>query len=83
MAGSAYFIDMGFAAMSWRLNVIFEYRKKGVAKQLIDEAKMRAKKRGFTQIQFVVHEEQERLRKWYQQQGAWSESLYRWMVFDL
>ena len=83
VAGSAYFIDMGFAAMSWRLNVIFEYRKKGVAKQLIDEAKMRAKKRGFTQIQFVVHEEQERLRKWYQQQGAWSESLYRWMVFDL
>jgi len=81
--GSAYFIDMGFAAMFWRLNVIPDYRKKGIAEKIIEEAKKFAKKRGFTQVHFTVHEEQERLISWYQKIGAWRGNLFRWMGFNL
>ena len=81
--GSVYFIDMGFTAMLWRLNVIPEYRKKGIGEQLINEVKRRASKRGFTQIHFIVHEEFTSLKNWYQKIGAWNGNLYRWMGFDL
>ena len=69
--------------MLWRLNVIPEYRKTGLGKKLVDEVNRRARKRGFTQVHFTVHEEQERLREWYKKQGAWKGNLYRWMGFDL
>ena len=83
VAGSAYFIDMGFAAMLSRLNVALEYRKTGLGEELINEVKRRAKARGFTQVHLTVHEEQERLVKWYEERGAWKGNLYRWMGFDL
>ena len=83
IVGSAYFVDMGFAAMLWRLNVVPEYRKTGLGKQIVDEVRKRAKSRGFTQIHFIVHEEQEKLRDWYKESGAWEGNLYRWMGSDL
>ena len=81
--GSAYFIDMGFAAMLWRLNVIQEYRKKGIGEEIIKEVKKRAKKRGFTQLHFLVNDAQERLVNYYQKMGSWKGNLWRWMGFDL
>ncbi len=83
IVGSAYFIDMGFAAMLSRLNVVPEHRKTGLGRRLIDEVNNRAKKRGFTQVHLTVHEEQERLKEWYKRQGCWEGNLYRWMGFDL
>src|SRR3989338_1155186 len=83
VVGSAYFIDMGFAAMLSRLNVIPQYRKTGLGEKLIGEVNRRAKARGFTQVHLTVHEEQERLVKWYEGRGAWKGNLYRWMGFDL
>ena len=70
IVGSAYFIDLGFTAMLWRLNVIPKYQKKNIGKQLISEVQKKAKSRGFTQLHFTVHEEHSRLIKWYQEQGA-------------
>ncbi len=81
--GSAYFIDMGFAAMLWRLNVLPEYRKRDIGKRLIEEVKKRAKARGFTQLHFTVHEEYTSLINWYSELGAWKGNLYRWMGFDI
>ncbi|MBM3232200.1 GNAT family N-acetyltransferase [Candidatus Pacearchaeota archaeon] len=83
VVGGAYFADMGFAVTLWRLNVIPEYRKRGIGKLLIDEVNRRAKKRGFTQTHFMVHEEQDKLIGGYQKMGAWKGSLFRWMGFDI
>ncbi|MGV8142400.1 MAG: GNAT family N-acetyltransferase [Candidatus Pacearchaeota archaeon] len=83
LIGSTYFIDLGFSAMLWRLNVLPEYRKKDIGKKLIEEVRKRAKSRGFTQIHFVVHEEYSSLINWYSKLGAWKGNLYRWMGFDL
>lgn len=83
VVGSVYFIDLGFTAMMWRLNVTPDYQKKGIGKKLIGEVKQRAKKRGFTQVHFTVHEEQKELIEWYQRNGAWKGSAYRWMGIDL
>ncbi len=83
VVGSAYFVDLGFAAMLWRLNVVPEYRKNGIGEQIIEEVKDHAKSRGFSQLHFMVHDGQERLIEWYQELGAWNGSKYQWMGFDL
>ena len=69
--------------MLWRLYVLPKYRKTGLSHRIVDDVKKRAKGRGFSQIHFAVHEDQEKLIEWYQASGAWKGNPYRWMGFDL
>jgi GNAT superfamily N-acetyltransferase len=83
IVGGAYFVDVGFIAMLFRLYVIPEYKKQGIGKMLIDEVNKRAKKRKIKSVHFVAKEEYVKLVRWYETTGAHKGNVYRWMWYDL
>jgi len=52
------------------LSVLPEYRHKGYGKELVEHAIKQARKAGFAKLNLSIVEENQVLRKWYEQNGA-------------
>lgn len=84
LIGNVFFFEDGWAAHLFRLVVREDYRGKGVAQMLMQEAEKRLRERGIKQQIMFVNEKSPHLIEHYKKQGYNSIGSYRFMrkVFD-
>lgn len=72
-----------FMPFIFRVAVDPEYRKKGVAKQLMETAEEQLKKRGYDHVNILVAAGDEKLQHLYERRGYEKGNSYVWMFKNL
>ena len=77
-----YFLTSGLYAILWRLHVVPSHRGQKLGQLLVEDAKMLAKRKGHSQLQFIVKASNEPLQRWYSSLGAKKGNVWQWMWFE-
>ncbi|MBI4038121.1 GNAT family N-acetyltransferase [Candidatus Daviesbacteria bacterium] len=80
IVGTVRLLEDGSMAFIFRLAVNPEYRNRGIGRALMEGAERELFRRGYTELNILVEEENPGLHEYYEHQGYEKGNLYRWMT---